>query len=80
MLIPPSSEQLARCFHLDDEDRLLISNRRRDRNHLGFCLQLVTVRFLDTFLAGTNSSVIERRGPPASQRGWRVRGTYRLWT
>ncbi|GLY66522.1 transposase [Amycolatopsis taiwanensis] len=42
--------ELERYFFLDDRDRVLAEAKRRDHNKLGFCLQLMTVRYVGRFL------------------------------
>lgn len=48
---PPPRAELERAFFLDDADRALIARHRGKHNHLGFALQLTTVRSVGLFLA-----------------------------
>ena len=46
----PSQADLERVFFLDDADRKLVDLRRGEHMKAGFALQLVTMRWLRTFL------------------------------
>jgi hypothetical protein len=46
----PSRADLERVFFLDDDDRALIERHRGEHMKLGFSLQLVSVRWVGTFL------------------------------
>jgi hypothetical protein len=46
----PNEIQLARYFHLDENDISLITNRRGNQDRLGFALLLTSARFLGAFI------------------------------
>lgn len=49
-------EILHKYFDVDDYDRSLIANCRRNYNKLGYTLQLTTVRFLGIFCKSSRSA------------------------
>lgn len=48
-------EDIARCFHLDERDRAIISDLRGAHNRLGFAVQLSAVRLMGVFPSETDA-------------------------
>ncbi len=65
----PTSDQLARHFHLDDADRELAGAKRSDLMRLGYAVQLGTVRFLGTFPEDPTDVPLGATGDLARQLG-----------
>lgn len=72
----PTEEQLARFFHLDDEDRRLVGKHRGDGNRLGLGIQLGTFLADPTDMPeGVAAYVVAQLGvEPDSLAGYSLRG------
>lgn len=60
---------IARCFHLDERDRVIIAALRGGHNRLGFALQLGAVRFIGVFPSETDTIPPRVIGALAEQLG-----------
>lgn len=77
---PLTKEELAKFFHLTDDDRAFIANRRGEHNRLGFALQFTTVRFLGVFLEDAMhvpTSVMQHLGRQLEIKNLRCINNYR---
>jgi TnpA family transposase len=61
----PMRADLDRVFLLEEEDLALIERRRGKHMKLGFALQLVTIRWLGTFLEDPLDVPVEVQSPRA---------------
>ncbi len=68
----PSEVQLARYFYLDEFDHQQIQQRRRRDNQVGFALQLVSVRFLGTYIQDLSTIPANVRRYVADQIGQEI--------
>jgi len=68
-----SAGEVERFFYLDDADRNLIARRRLDRHHLGFAVQLGTVRAVGRLPGGSAGRAVAGGGVLGRSAGDRRR-------